>query len=350
MVDYVTKQGLLPGNEEPVHQEDRDEGSEDDAVGVPSVQVNMTRKPWIAKFNGTDKDGYDVWRNQLLSLVEENHKDQDIMDALRSSLQGKAASVFSRINAGVPIKDILKKMDSIFGEIDSESDLLAEFYGARQRKDESVADWGCRLESVLDSIQKQCTLPHTPDMMLRNMLWTGLRQDLKDVSGYLVNQINIFDDLRIALRRIEKQHKLPASATDIPKQTSEKKSVPAKSAQEDTYKKLEAMVQQLTVDIAEMKKKSSKPLQGKEGQQGRRFDQPPNNRYNNRRGTNHYRGDNNYQQSTANNNVNRPQQYNNSNRMNPEHEEPICWRCGQSGHLQYGCRVNVNHVRRPQDF
>ena len=39
--------------------------------------------------------------------------------------------------------DILEKMNSVFGDIDTEADVLAMFYGARQGPEETVADWGC---------------------------------------------------------------------------------------------------------------------------------------------------------------------------------------------------------------
>ena len=104
------------------------------------------------------------------------------------------------------MQDILSKMNSIFGETDTEPDVLASFFGARQAKTESVADWRCRLEALVDLAKRQSTLPGDSDLLLRNMLWSGLRQDLKDVSLYHYDKSTSFDQLRIELRRIEKQH------------------------------------------------------------------------------------------------------------------------------------------------
>ena len=28
----------------------------------------------------------------------------------------------------------------------------------------------------------------------------------------------------------------------------------------------------------------------------------------------------------------------------------ICWRCGQEGHIQVGCRVRIDHLKRPLNF
>jgi len=31
-------------------------------------------------------------------------------------------------------------------------------------------------------------------------------------------------------------------------------------------------------------------------------------------------------------------------------DEPVCWRCGQPGHMQYGCRVRLDHTKRPLNY
>ena len=71
-------------------------------------------------------EGYDLWRHQVHSLIKENHREKDIFDAIRSSLHGKAGSIIVRLGTEASITDILKlkKTDSIFGEVDTEADLL----------------------------------------------------------------------------------------------------------------------------------------------------------------------------------------------------------------------------------
>ena len=115
------------------------------------------------------------------------------------------------VRLGTDVTDILEKMNSVFGDIDTEADVLATFYGARQGPEETVADWGCRLEGLFDVAKRQAQIPGNPQEAMRNMFWSGLRQELKDVSAYQFDSIKSFDELRIALRRIERQHaKLPS--------------------------------------------------------------------------------------------------------------------------------------------
>ena len=36
------------------------------------------------------------------------------------------------------------------------------------------------------------------------MFWTGLKKELKDVSGHKFDRISTFDELRVAIRQIER--------------------------------------------------------------------------------------------------------------------------------------------------
>nr|KAG5713714.1 hypothetical protein BaRGS_024341 [Batillaria attramentaria] len=84
---------------------------------------------------------YSLWRYQLLSLQREGHTEKDIKDAIRASLHGKAGYVVVRMGTDVTIQEIVAKMDSIYGQVKSEADVLASFYGAKQEETETVAEW-----------------------------------------------------------------------------------------------------------------------------------------------------------------------------------------------------------------
>ena len=49
-------------------------------------------------------------------------------------------------------------------------------------------------------------LENSADKMLRDMLWKGLRPDLKDITHYEREKYQSFDSLRVALRKIEKEN------------------------------------------------------------------------------------------------------------------------------------------------
>nr|KAG5696066.1 hypothetical protein BaRGS_017178 [Batillaria attramentaria] len=219
--------------------------------------IHIGRKPWLAKFTGENAADYRLWRHQLTSLLTENHTERDIKDAIRASLHGKAGLVTVRMGPDVTISDIIAKMDSIYGQINSEADVLAAFYGARQEATETVAEWGCRVESLLDEVKQQrVQLQRPSDEMLRTVLWTGLRQELKDVSSYHYDRARSFDELRVVLRRLEQQHPPPAKAA---KPSNCKAATKGKPTQEKSeIDDLKAAIHQLTTEVRELNAGSQK--------------------------------------------------------------------------------------------
>ena len=98
------------------------------------------------------------------------------------------------------ISNLLQKFDSIYGTVDVRESVLAQFYSARQQQDETVSDWSCRLEDLLaKAVELGRVHPLEADEMLRCMFWTGLKKELKDVSGHKFDRISTFDELRVAI-------------------------------------------------------------------------------------------------------------------------------------------------------
>lgn len=275
----------------------------DSAPSAGNAPIIVTaRKPWLMKFSGSED--YDVWRHQLLCLMRENHRPADVADAIRSSLQGKAAQLLVNLGAEASIDETLRKLDSVFGVVEEKANVLASFYSARQGAVESVADWSCRVEGLFARVRRLTDGGGATDEALRQMFWTGLHQELKDASSYYFDHIKSFDELRREIRRIETQH---------PKVATKPSCKSAQQTPVDTGTKLEALVQQLTSEVKNMKQDIAKlHLQGRED---RRFKE--------REG---------------------------QQRQRQDSSQIVCYRCGELGHVRIGCRTNITHVRQPQDF
>ena len=77
--------------------------------------------------------------------------------------------------------------------VEVRENVLAQFYSARQQQDEAVSDWSCRLEDLLTkAVQLGRAHPRETDEMLGCMFWTGLKKELKDVSGHKFDSISKF--------------------------------------------------------------------------------------------------------------------------------------------------------------
>lgn len=137
-----------------------------------------------------------------------------IMQAIRRSVRCEASRILMRLGTGVDIETILEKFESVYGTVDTKEELLAKFYSAKQGESEDIIAWSFRLEDLLSRVVEQRMISHhDSDKMLRTKFWAGLSQDLKDISGFKFEMIKDFDKLRVELRKMEREHKIPEKET-----------------------------------------------------------------------------------------------------------------------------------------
>ncbi len=103
-----------------------------------------------------------------------------LSQAVRKSLKGDAASVLLSLGSEASITAILRKLEVLYGTVDSPETLMQAFYTARQDHTESVPSWGIRLEATLQrAIDRGSYIdPASQDTILRNRFWSGLSSDL----------------------------------------------------------------------------------------------------------------------------------------------------------------------------
>jgi metal-responsive CopG/Arc/MetJ family transcriptional regulator len=68
-----------------------------------------------------------------------------ILSAVHNSLSGEAVWVIVLVGEHAELPQIIAKLDSIYGVIDDKTDVMTDFYNAKQMSDENVATWSCRL-------------------------------------------------------------------------------------------------------------------------------------------------------------------------------------------------------------
>jgi len=316
------------------------EPGEELGKGPTPQTVTVSQFPRLSNFHGDGKGGisYELWKYELQCLISENRSDSVVLQSVRTSLKGEAGKVIMRLGATATVDNILSKMDSIYGDVDKTEMVLGKFYSARQQPDEDVSSWGCRLEDLLSlAINKGQVHLSDTDGMLRSMFWNGMQQYLKSITGHLYEGIHVFDELRVAIRRVEQDYR---QRTDEEKST--KKSNPAKSAvasDHSTTDKLTGMVNQLAADVRAMKD------QQQDGPSSRSHQQPySRSRQQHHRSSFHDSRGGQHQNYSARRWTDIDEQGDAA--RDDGLEEPTCWRCGQTGHLQYGCRVQLDHQRR----
>ena len=336
-----TAEDLAAWMEDIVHSKvktDPDPHGPASASKSPAVQSHVPR---ISFFTGeppknATESTYDLWKYEVKCLMSDKvYPHNAVTNAVRRSLRGEAGQIAKRLGPLVEVHEILEKLESVYGAIDTKETLLSKFYSARQREDEDVSSWGCRLEDILDkAVELGDIKPSQANEMLRNMFWTGLKKSLKDVSGHKFDSVTDFDQLRVAIRRIEQDQKCQFECSTKKPQTAKMTST---SVEQNDITEIKGMIKQLSAEVHTLKQKD-KQLDASGIKQ---YAQSPFHR-GSTSGDRHY----NYSDNTINSHGYRNTQSGRFAGASRDNTVPVCWRCGQHGHLQRGCRVILDHSKQ----
>lgn len=325
-----------------------------------TMQTKYTGFPRISPFTGSSKreTSYELWRYEIQCLVSEKvYSDDQILQAIRRSVKGEAANVLMRLGSSASIDTILQNMNFIYDTIDSGQMNVEQFYSAEQEDNENVSQWGCRLEYLINKAVIRGEVDKSQmEEMLRHAFWKGLRPSLKDVSGYIYDKHITFSELRAKLRSIEQDQDRRKKGTDKGKKNSACEGHVGMSATHDEESKsgieeIREMLHMLTAEVQQLKDdRQSRPQEPNRrktfnrnyqenftaqdhqpntemNHQSRR---PPRTMFDQRRDQWSYRGLRRGYNTQGHGAVG-------------QNGPPICYNCGQEGHIQAGCRVKIDN-------
>ena len=168
-------------------------------------------KPYITPFSGTDpvpknESSFEDWRIEIRSLIESGEfSDYEVAQLIRNSLKLPAKKAVFFLRSSATSKDIIEKLQNVFGNVASGESVLTEFYTSAQKSDESVTMWGMRLEEIVQrGIEKGQIELEKRDEMLRTRFWRYLyNKELQNATVVYFDQIKNFDQLRSKVRSEE---------------------------------------------------------------------------------------------------------------------------------------------------
>ena len=225
--------------------------------------------PKITYFSGSEpvqkgETSFDIWKYEVNCLKRDNiYPEHVIKQAIRRSLRGQAQRVSVSLGFDATSDDIVSKLENTFGNVKSGDSVLQEFYNEQQRENETVSDWGLRLEEIIRrAIEKGDVNHEAKDKMLRNKFWKYLRSDrLKQATQIYYKQDTSFDQLKTAIRTEEQELK---TSDEIRKTQKAKVQIHTVNSTEDneTAKMLKNLTSQLSAlqnKMNELSKQSFQP-------------------------------------------------------------------------------------------
>lgn len=181
----------------------------------PTVFETKGRYPKISTFYGKNRKvdaNYKTWLYEARFHIGK-HSEEQIFASIRHSIRGETANILYRLRFEARVRDILRKFESTYGEIETTDSPLRKFYNCQQYKTESVSAFAVRLEEMkaegLDFGALDC---YSGDI-LRSVFYQGLRPQIKQMANYKYDTIKNYDEFKIEIRKIENELSLAEKDT-----------------------------------------------------------------------------------------------------------------------------------------
>ena len=116
------------------------------------------QKPRFPYFSGDEKDesSFESWKLEVNCILrEKNFTESIVVQAVRMSLKGSARSLLLSLPETATSRQIVDKLEGVFGNVYSSESLLEKFYKQIQQPGQSIAEYGMLLESIIHpAVQK----------------------------------------------------------------------------------------------------------------------------------------------------------------------------------------------------
>ena len=274
-------------------------------LGKSSLPVQYLSKPQFSPFFGFSEGeqrhkgvDYRIWRYEVESAVTAGlHSEPVIVEQIRRSLQGEAKSKLVGFGSESSVSSILQSLDQFYSEEGAATggEILTRAYAMKQGEREEVSAFASRLDNQLRKAKEKGTELLTDDTALdrhlRLLFWEGLKPSIKDKARHKKDECKTFGELISAARYGEREVDLSPIPTRVVKSqqvTAEEEKTP-KWASEFCA----AMAREVQSALAFKPTPPAElrcPREQRGGPQGDQF------------------------------------------------TPPTCFRCGQVGHIQRGCR------------
>jgi hypothetical protein len=164
----------------------------------------ISKLPKFSGLSNKNEPSFRVWKFEVENLGS-HYRESEVVHAIHRSVTGNAAEVLMRLGRGANLQQILQKFEHVFGSVASQEKLMTDFYTAKQKSSDSIADWSCHLEDILS--HHQLIQLDQRDSMLRTRFFHGLHSDkIKNAIRHKFEN-GTYEELLVLAREAEEEEK-----------------------------------------------------------------------------------------------------------------------------------------------
>ena len=305
----------------------KDESARENVEEHRHVGQGRHHYPKFSIFFGEEGKGevnWETFRYEVEAVRQEDiFTSEQIMFGMRRSLKGKAGDKVRRLGPGVTVRHVLEKLESAYGTVETKESVMKKFYTCEQKPNESVESFASRLEDLFDQGVELQGFHRSDTVILKQVLHSGLRKELKHMSVYQCDKIQGYDEFKRELRKLEADMNADGQESKKPCKPTvqmEKKEDTDNSEVKQLLKQINERIDKLEMTQSEKSAVHQPQQQPKPWSGQRRWRGGIRGRHVNRgrgRGQQSY---NNSQQPSADNTF-----------------APLCYLCNKKGHIQRNC-------------
>ena len=169
--------------------------------------------PKISLFSGDHKAkpgeiSFDSWKYEVSCLLREGtYPTASIAPAVRRSLRGEAGEIARFLGPQATIEEIIKKLDQVYGTVESGAVLLQQVYLCKQEANESASTYGLRLQLLAFKCRERGGITSEAiDKTLKTIFWHGLHDEsIRNALRHKYEPIKSFDEVIKMLKLVSRK-------------------------------------------------------------------------------------------------------------------------------------------------
>ena len=112
--------------------------------------------------------------------------------ALRRAFRGNAHTALRLLGVEATVEEIVKKLDSTYGSLDSRETVLRKLYSCKQEVGEDIVSYSGRLEDLFDKAAKLDGVKRDDMVLMKALLYEGLVFEMKSGCSRLMIFLSYF--------------------------------------------------------------------------------------------------------------------------------------------------------------